>query len=265
MQRDEWMPHRHAYPLAAALLAAGAPLGYLLLRAALSPAEPTAEWARREIAQNALLYGYLTVATLVVFVALGAVLGRRNDLLEETSATDPLTGLWNRRHFGTRLSEEVARATRQQTPLAALLIDVDGLKAFNDRWGHEAGDGALSLVARAIRESCRRSDVPARIGGDEFAILAPAMDAIDGLDLAERLRQRLEGLSAAREVTVSIGVADLARAAEVGPTALVDAADAALYRAKASGRDCVVLADLCTHSGVPSRRAPTEAPMAQAG
>jgi diguanylate cyclase (GGDEF)-like protein len=263
MHREEWMPHRYAYPLAAALFAAGAPLGYLFLRAALSPAEATAEWARREIAQDPVLYGYLTVATLVVFVALGALLGRRNDVLEETSATDPLTGLWNRRHFGTRLSEEVGRATRQQTPLALLMVDLDGLKAFNDRWGHESGDGALSAVARAIRETCRRSDVPARIGGDEFAILAPAMDAVDGLELAERLRQRLESLGASRLVTVSVGVADLARAAEVGPTALMEAADAALYRAKASGRDCVVLADFCAQSGAPSRRAPTQAPVAQ--
>jgi len=230
------------YPLWGALLAAGAPAGYLALKMAVSGSPGSLEWVAREVAGSVGTYGYLGLSTLLVFAALGRILGRKEDALEQSSATDPLTRLWNRRHLRRRLAEEVARATRLQTPLALLFVDVDRLKALNDRWGHEAGDLALDLVGETLRETCRATDVAARFGGDEFVVLAPDTTAHQAVDLAERLRTVLR--SRLPSVTVSVGVADLDRARALELESLLEAADRAAYRAKALGRDRIELAPL---------------------
>lgn len=230
------------YPAAGALLAMGAPVGLLLLRL-LAPGHParlTVQAALGEIARDAQTYVYLTVSTTLVFVVLGVLLGRQTDRLEESSLTDPLTGLPNRRHFEARLAAELKRAKRQDAPLCLLLIDVDHLKRINDIGGHKLGDIALRAVADAIAVSRRGTDVAARWGGDEFMLLAPGTDAAGGLSMAARIREALSRAQrgpGASTPTVSIGVADAAPLESVTLEGLCAAADTALYEAKSAGRD----------------------------
>jgi diguanylate cyclase (GGDEF)-like protein len=174
----------------------------------------------------------------------GWLFGRQEDRLRRMSITDPLTGLANRRELEQRLEQELARASRHGVPLALLLIDVDHLKEINDRGGHRAGDRALLAVAEAMRGSARSIDTPARVGGDEFAILAPTTAARDAVPLAARVQATLRATLAEEgaPISVSIGIADLESAAELGADRdLLEAADRALYRAKTSGRDRVAL------------------------
>jgi diguanylate cyclase (GGDEF)-like protein/PAS domain S-box-containing protein len=153
---------------------------------------------------------------------------------------DGLTGLFNRRRFEEELERHVSEARRYGTPGALLLIDVDGLKSINDRGGHRAGDTALVAVARVLRGRLRQSDVIARFGGDEFAVLLPHATVADaakvGGALAERVR---EGISTpAGPVTVSVGVGRLGNGV-ASPDEALSRADASMYRSKARGGDSV--------------------------
>ncbi len=160
--------------------------------------------------------------------------------LEHRSVTDPLTGLFNRYHFDATMTREIARCRRYGAPLSLLLVDVDRLKLVNDRWGHHAGDQALGRVAMAIQKSLRGSDIAARIGGDEFAIILPDTDAVAGLIVATRIRRHLVE-NASTMVTVSGGLVELPRdAAQASSPQLMLVADHALYAAKNSGGNCVV-------------------------
>ena len=231
--RRRW-PRRVTFPVVAVVLALGAPLGLLALRLALGRAGDLGV----ELDAQALTYTYLLTSTTVVFVVLGWLLGRKEDALQAKSLTDPLTGLWNRRHLHARLVDEVARAARYHTPVALLLVDVDGLKQINDGAGHVAGDRALQVVAAAIRGSVRTTDVAGRFGGDEFAVLAPQTTARDAVEVAARIQTALR-VGGVDMPSVSIGVADL-ETADVdgaGPEALYQAADEALYDAKRHGRN----------------------------
>jgi diguanylate cyclase (GGDEF)-like protein len=243
MRRRPW-PRQRAYPLLGIALSMGAPAGYAALRSVLAAQLPTPDWLEGEIAAQPATYAYIALATAFSFVVLGWILGRKEDLLERSSATDSLTGLPNRRQLHARIVDEMLRAQRYETPLALLLIDLDELKAINDRYGHEAGDAALCRVGQALRESCRATDLPGRYGGDEFVVLAPLTSAEQAMALAQRLRETLrrDNAPASARVTISIGVADLDRATAVRPEALYATADQALYEAKALGRDRVVLA-----------------------
>ena len=130
--------------------------------------------------------------------------------------------------------------TPVNSALPLLLVDVDRLKLLNDRWGHHAGDQALSRVAAAIQQSLRGTDIAARLGGDEFAIILPDTDAVAGLIVATRIRRSLVE-HATSGVTVSGGLVELPRDAEVASAAqLIVVADHALYAAKNSGGNCVV-------------------------
>src|SRR5204862_6568243 len=132
-----------------------------------------------------------TVTLLVVGILMAALRSRVDRLLNELAAvarTDSLTGLVNRREFEERFGAEVERSTRTGRPLSILVLDLDWFKEFNDRFGHSAGDRALTLLAEALRRATRTSDVLARLGGEEFAVLAPETDEKEGLLLAERLR-----------------------------------------------------------------------------
>ncbi|HWI14813.1 MAG TPA: diguanylate cyclase, partial [Burkholderiales bacterium] len=162
--------------------------------------------------------------------------------LTELATTDMLTGLPNRRHFVVRLEEEHARLQRFDTQYAALLLlDLDYFKRINDTYGHAAGDAVLKHFAALLRTGIRKIDVPARVGGEEFAIILPGATRTAALELAERLRRTVAGTPAVYDgasipFTVSIGIAAMDRADAQAGAALVRA-DAALYRAKASGRD----------------------------
>ncbi len=160
--------------------------------------------------------------------------------LTTRALTDSLTGLLNHRAFQERLGEEVERARRHPTGLSLILLDVDGFKVINDHRGHQAGDGALVAVAKALRDSVRLSDVVARIGGDEFAVIAVEAHGTAAVELAERCRAAVQVTQAelGAELTISAGVCDLDLAS--GAEELVRLADGALYWAKSQGRDACV-------------------------
>ncbi len=173
--------------------------------------------------------------------------------LAALAATDSLTGLANRRTFDEHLAGEWRRATREQTALSLLLIDVDHFKAFNDRHGHQAGDDCLRVVATTIAGTARRpADLAARYGGEEFAVILPSTDAAGAAELAERIRAAVDRLATppVENTTVSVGTATVRPGATGGTSALIAAADAALYAAKRAGRNRVMAAP------------PTDAPVA---
>lgn len=233
------LPRASAYALAGGFFALGAPLGLLVLRA-LRAGTVSPEWASNQLGGDGWTYAYVALSTVVAFTLFGRALGRQADRLYDLSSTDPLTLLRNRRGFEERLEEEFARATRYDTDLSLLLIDLDGLKDLNDRLGHRAGDEALREVASAIRTGPRAADVAGRWGGDEFALLAPNTGSEDAKLLGERIRAFAEGGEGARHVTVSVGVTTLdAKRRFASSEAMVRAADSALYEAKRRGRNCV--------------------------
>lgn len=165
--------------------------------------------------------------------------------LERAVCIDALTGVANRGHFDQLLAAEWSRATRQGSPLSLVLVDVDDFHVFNERYSHLGGDACLKAVTGAMAHCLRRpSDVVARYGGEEFVALLPDTDAAGACVVAERLRAAVEELGIPHEgsrcasvVTVSIGVSTMAPSLDRPGTALVAAADAALYRAKAMGRN----------------------------
>jgi len=153
------------------------------------------------------------------------------------AAFDPLTGLYNRRSFESFHRQEVAKCKRYGAPLSLILMDLDHFKNVNDEYGHQAGDQVLSSVAEILREAIREADLAARWGGEEMAVLLPETDG-EGADVvAEKLRRRIADhpFPAVGQVTASFGVATMTGE----PVDLVAAADKALYRSKANGRNRV--------------------------
>jgi two-component system, cell cycle response regulator len=174
--------------------------------------------------------------------------------LRHLGMTDSLTGAYNRRYFDQRLIEEADRALRNGQPLACMMLDVDHFKQINDGFGHAAGDVVLREMTRHIKAQLRTSDVMARYGGEEFALLLTQTEFGAALAIAERIRQTVADARFAAAggtvlaATLSIGVAMLSRSRHAGAAAanLVAEADAALYRAKNSGRNRVAAADVDT-------------------
>jgi two-component system, cell cycle response regulator len=167
---------------------------------------------------------------------------------------DPLTGIHNRRYFDERLVEETSRAQRQGQPLSCLFLDIDHFKQFNDRFGHSIGDHVLREVANTIKSHMRASDVLARFGGEEFAILLIQKDRDEAMEIAERIRAAVAvrplRIAAATDanITVSIGCAVLTETHEVtvpedASRTLLNLADQALYQAKEAGRNRVCSTD----------------------
>lgn len=236
-----WRSRSLLYPLVGIGLALGSPLGLLLVRW-LVAGFPLEGWLLAELVRLDEVYVYVTVSTSAVFALVGWRLGLKTDALNRASFIDPLTQLPNRRWLDAQIQEELARYRRYGQVFSVLLVDVDRLKEINDVQGHGAGDAALSGVARALRRACRAVDIPARYGGDEFSVLAPETAWHDALELGERLRRALpeagrqHGLD---ELTVSVGVADIATVASDSQHALFQAADEALYVAKREGRNRV--------------------------
>ena len=197
----------------------------------------------REVADDLPDYLYVGTSTAIVFALFGFILGHQADQLADLSETDPLTGLSNARGLHDRLDAELARLRRYRTPLSLLLVDLDGLKTINDRHGHRAGDEAICRVADVIRSQLRDSDLGARWGGDEFAVLAPSTSRAAALALGERIRIQILERGAPRQLSGSVGVATVDPTTDDGalnPAMLMRAADAALYEAKRRGRNRVV-------------------------
>jgi diguanylate cyclase (GGDEF)-like protein len=188
----------------------------------------------------------LIVALLVLFlVPAGSYclrLRKRVTELEAAIVTDPLTGLTNRRGFDERIEIELERARRDGTPLVLIMADLDWFKEVNDRLGHLGGDMALERVAGVISRTTRRSDVAARMGGEEFAFVLPNTSEFDGISLAERVRTEIERSfeGTAVALTLSLGIAQFP---QDGRTAeeLVNAADHAMYQAKEGGKNRTVI------------------------
>lgn len=159
---------------------------------------------------------------------------------------DPLTGLFNRRHFETRVHEASAYAKRHEEPFAVVMIDLDHFKRVNDTYGHETGDNVLVHFAAGVRAVLRGEDVAFRYGGEEFVLLLRACDARRAVEVAQRLRKQLHTHpfdfpnGVRRPVTFSAGVAAAQASEGFSGDELVSRADAALYRAKNAGRDRVV-------------------------
>jgi diguanylate cyclase (GGDEF)-like protein/putative nucleotidyltransferase with HDIG domain len=172
----------------------------------------------------------------------------RTARLEHLAMTDPLTGVFNHGAFRDRLGAEVKLASRHGTALSLALIDVDEFKVINDTFGHQVGDRVLVDVVGIIAEQIRASDVLARVGGDEFAILMPQTDGQGAGVIAERAHAEVGAASVAdgQRVTLSIGVCELAKGE--GPEDLVGRTDRALYASKRRGRDMVWRSDSCHHA-----------------
>lgn len=194
------------------------------------------------------------VLALALFVlgstlVLAREIGRRAEAeskLEEMATTDALTGLKNRRKFDSVIDAEWRRAMRLKTPVALLMIDADHFKAYNDSFGHQAGDQVLVGIAICISDSVSRAgDCAARYGGEEFAVLLPNTSATDAFKIAETIRGKVQGWSDDGTIsTVSCGVASLVPTTGMDWSILVAAADKALYAAKAGGRNQSVVASL---------------------
>lgn len=168
--------------------------------------------------------------------------------LYESALRDRLTGIFNRGYFSNRLESDVAFALRHGKPLSLVIFDIDGFKAINDEHGHPVGDQVLSTLAHRVLGTTRSEDIFARYGGEEFALICRDVDAIRASRAAYRIKETVGGKpfevgSKSLVVTVSVGVADLGMLVEPKAEALVEAADAALYLAKRSGKNRVEIYD----------------------
>jgi diguanylate cyclase (GGDEF)-like protein/PAS domain S-box-containing protein len=174
---------------------------------------------------------------------------RLREALRNQSIVDALTGLFNRRYLEEILEREVRRALRSDQPLGVMMLDLDHFKQFNDTFGHEAGDAVLRETAAFLKGSVRAEDIVCRFGGEEFVVILPLGDARITHARAERIRSKVHELTVLHQgksvgvVTVSVGVAALPEHGASSKT-LLEAADAALYRAKREGRDRVLMAEL---------------------
>lgn len=174
-----------------------------------------------------------------------------NQILQQLSLLDGLTGIANRRHFDQFLDQEWQRAIRRTAPLALIMIDIDYFKIYNDRYGHQMGDHCLQRVAQILRDNLlRSSDLVARYGGEEFAIVLPDTNQAGAMAVAEKLRVQVAaagiphaGSKAGAVVTVSLGVGGRIPNPAYHPADLIAAVDHALYQAKRAGRNRVIAAD----------------------
>ena len=181
-------------------------------------------------------------------IALALANLRLKEKLHDQAIRDPLTGLFNRRHLDETLSRETHRANRSQKPLCVIMFEVDDFKRYNNTFGHDAGDYVLRKVADTMISNLRYSDFPCRYGGDEFTLLLPETTLEDGANRAEELRKSVEMLvlsyhnQALGQVTVRMGVAAYPKHGDTGE-AVRKIADDASYRARAIGKNCVVVAE----------------------
>jgi len=168
--------------------------------------------------------------------------------LREDAIRDPLTRLFNRRMLNLTVERELSRAKRAGTPVGVILLDIDHFKRLNDNFGHQAGDMVLRRIAEQLRLRLRKADMACRYGGEEFVLVMPEVSGLYARERMEELRLRVKSLRLAYNgtglgtVTLSLGIAVYPEHGKT-PEALLRAADAAMYKAKAAGRDRVVLAE----------------------
>jgi two-component system cell cycle response regulator len=206
----------------------------------------------------AMVTGTLMVVG-VLMITLRDQVERLVSQLAAAARTDSLTQLANRRELEERFAAELERATRTARPLSILVLDLDWFKEYNDRYGHSAGDRALVMLAEALRRATRTSDVVARLGGEEFGVLAPETDEAEAFLLAERLRAEVRAAFAreTEKMTISCGVASFP-VHGITSGELLHAADRALYEAKESGRDRSIVFKQAGTEGVERERVAIE-------
>ena len=225
----------------------------LIIMVAASEEDIYAPWRRRALTIGSMM-GVFAVAFIALSVLLGIQLRRRmraESELELLARTDGLTGLNNRRSLGEILEQEWRRAKRSQSVLSLLFVDIDRFKAYNDTYGHQAGDDALATVARCIADNIRRpADSAARYGGEEFIVVLPDTAAHGASLIAEKIRSAICACHiehAGNEygcVTASIGAVSREPQMDDDLTTVIKAADEALYNAKATGRNKVSSAEV---------------------
>jgi diguanylate cyclase (GGDEF)-like protein len=188
-----------------------------------------------------LTWAMVTGTLAVLGILMTTLRGQLDQLVKQLAAaarTDSLTQLANRRELEERFAAELERSTRTARPLSIVVLDLDWFKEYNDRFGHSAGDRVLVLLAQALKRATRTSDIVARLGGEEFGVLAPETDETEAYLLSERLRAEVRSAFAreTEKMTISCGVASFPiHGITLGE--LLHAADRALYEAKESGRD----------------------------
>lgn len=217
----------------------------------------------------ALFFPLIWSTSLFATLALGWMMQRENELilreksLADFAYTDALTGIANRRAFDRRLTLD--EFLGRKGPLGVIIADIDHFKSINDSFGHDAGDAVLVAVAQLIQNELRETDLVARHGGEEFAILLPATDLAAARMTAERIRERIAAMAfsfAGQKIAVTASFGLAVAGDGRGRKTLVTAADTALYRAKSLGRNRVELADTppaSATSGAVSRQAPAGA------
>jgi diguanylate cyclase len=168
------------------------------------------------------------------------------DDVRKESLTDPLTGIANRKAFDNELQSAISDAMKNNEPMALFMCDIDRFKQFNDTWGHQTGDQVLRLVGNCLSENVKGRDTAARYGGEEFVVILRRAALANAIKLAEQIRTSVESKKLVKKstgdilgkITISIGVAQYANGET--PASLIQRADACLYKAKHSGRNCVI-------------------------
>jgi diguanylate cyclase (GGDEF)-like protein len=225
--------------------------GYpLIIRVGVAENEYLADWIA-DTEKKGIGAVVILIIVVILAVSLDRQIGQRKLAeirLAELALLDGLTGLANRRLFDEVLDREWRQAGRSRTSIALLMIDVDYFKAYNDFYGHHAGDKILIQIAQTIAADLKRpGDLVARYGGEEFVVILPAADVRSALTVAERIREVISGLHVAHApaesgmLSVSIGLAAFVPSRRGAATDLIEAADAALYDAKRTGRNRVAV------------------------
>jgi len=208
------------------------------LAAGISPLE--------DITRHPWLYGYIFLVTMVAFLLFGAMIGSREDQLEKLALRDPLTGLFNSRYLWTRMDEQWGIGKRDKSESSLILFDLDFFKRVNDKFRHPAGDELLKHIGKILQHAGRRSDIVARIGGEEFVFFLPNTSATVATVIAERIRNTISRTPLTTDkkhritVTISAGVASTNDYNTTIPRTLYEEADKALYLAKKQGKNRVI-------------------------
>ena len=243
---SSWKSH-----LCVPMIAYSEALGVMVLQSS-APAGALLEEERTGIAGSQR--GFAEILSQHVALALANL--RLREALQKQSVRDPLTGLFNRRYMEECLDRAVSRSVRHNLPLTVLMLDLDRFKEFNDARGHAAGDALLLNLGVFLQSHTRKEDIACRYGGEEFVLILPEMSAATAAVCAEQIRTEFKGLAAQQDYggkttqTLSIGIA-VAPEHGLSSKALLEAADAALYRAKGEGRDRVVIGEART-PGLPT-------------
>jgi diguanylate cyclase (GGDEF)-like protein len=184
------------------------------------------------------------ISTIANQVALGLKNAAEHQKVQSLAVTDELTGIYNRRAFQKVLDRELRRSKRYQKPLSLIMLDVDGFKAINDTYGHQAGDSVLKVLAAQLQSSIRDIDFLARYGGDEFAVILPETKIEEAYILAERLKGMVQSCpmrvnGSTQSITLSMGITDISKDITVSEHELIRQADRVLYDSKERGGNAV--------------------------